>query len=98
MTYQGGPNIPRDPPDVPHEPNVRRGEDHIRRDDGTWNMVAGAIALAFILGLGFMLFAGERSSTDNPRTTQRIEKPDTPARPAPNQPPAAKPAPTPPAQ
>jgi hypothetical protein len=59
---------------------------------GNWNVVAGAIALAFILGLGFLLFAGKRTSTANPRTTERIEKPDTPARPAP--PPAAKPAPT----
>jgi hypothetical protein len=84
MTYQGGPDMPRDPY-VPRDPNVQR-------DDGNWNVVAGAIALAFILGLGFMLFAGERTSTDKSsyRATERIEKPDTPARPAPTPPAPSK--------
>ena len=85
-------DVPRDPPDVPRDPNARRAEDYIRRNEGSWGMVPVALGLALLLGLGYLFFAGDRTSTDSPsyRATERIEKPDTP--------PATKPAPiTPPA-
>jgi hypothetical protein len=87
MTYQGGPDIPP-PPDVPRDPNARRAQDYIRRDDGSWNMVPIVLGLVIILGLGYLMFGGRRTSTDGPsyRATERIEKPDTT--------PATKPAPT----
>jgi hypothetical protein len=90
MTYQGGPDMPRDPPDMPRDPNTRRAEDYIRRNESRWSMIPVAIGLALLLGLGYLLFGADNTGTNDPRTTERIVKPDTPPanRPVPTTPPA----------
>jgi hypothetical protein len=72
MTYQGGPNDPRNS-------GVRRGRDYIRRDDGSWNVIPIVLGLIVLLGLGYMLL-GHRDDRAGPaRTTERIDRPATPA-------------------
>src|SRR5262245_5957361 len=65
MTYQGGPDRR---PDLPGDPEVRREHDY------SWSVVPILLGLAVVLGLGYMLLA---TDGPNPRTTERIEKPDT---------------------